>query len=269
MGRAVRLDRDRGHGGCPADRGHGLDVDRQSSQRRRTAARAGHRVPLIHGSCSRPATSRCCGIGSPASRIAPSSRTCRNARNGYNTRPLGDMSVNAQRDLSRAAKVFAFQYALDRTLAGGSIVPFADAAARAGTRRSGSGAAAQPVPAQSSGRARADRRLGPRHQHRGGDHQLRHRLRHDAGHRLRLRRRSSDRSSTCWRRSPSELYLNFVDPTTAGNFTTLHQNNHRSQVGRGHGDRRRSCWPTTSPEAARLVRLRRARRSTTCCATCW
>ncbi len=43
---------------------------------------------------------------------------------------LGDDSIVAQRNLSRAAKMLSFEYALDRTVDAGTIVPFASGAAR-------------------------------------------------------------------------------------------------------------------------------------------
>ena len=48
----------------------------------------------------------------------------------FNTAPLGDMTIVTQRNLSRAAKILAFEYALDRTAIAGEIVPFPDPAAR-------------------------------------------------------------------------------------------------------------------------------------------
>ena len=49
---------------------------------------------------------------------------------GWQTTPLGDLGVAPQRNLLRVAKVRAFQYALDRTVVDGQVVPF-PAAARA------------------------------------------------------------------------------------------------------------------------------------------
>lgn len=45
-------------------------------------------------------------------------------------RTIGDHSIGAQRDLSRAAKNVAFEYAADRTVVDGKIVAFPDAASR-------------------------------------------------------------------------------------------------------------------------------------------
>ena len=48
--------------------------------------------------------------------------------------PLGDLSIVAQRDLPRAAKNLAFEYALDRTVVDGAVVPFPE---RGGPRGGG------------------------------------------------------------------------------------------------------------------------------------
>ena len=148
----------------------------------------------------------------------------------YDGRPLGDMSVVAQRDLSRAAKTFAFQYALDRTLVGGAIVPFADEAARQaqGDRvrdlllnlfpRS---RLAVPPPIGGWDRdistaeeianysAAFDTMLGAGYDF-GPDH---------------------DTIVELLASVAGELYLNFFDPPTASSYTDLHQNNHRSKSG--------------------------------------
>lgn len=51
----------------------------------------------------------------------------------WRTETLGDDSIATQRDLTRAAEILAFEYALDRTVVGGAIVPFATAADRQST----------------------------------------------------------------------------------------------------------------------------------------
>lgn len=150
--------------------------------------------------------------------------------NSFNGRPLGDMSVNAQRDLSRTAKTYAFQYALDRTLSGSDIVPFTDAAAR---------------------QARGDRvktlllNLYPRSRLAvpppigGWDRDIstaeeiaNYSAAFDtmlgAGYDF-----GPDRQTIVdlLASVTGELYDNFRDPSTVGNITEVHQNNHRTKSG--------------------------------------
>ena len=54
-----------------------------------------------------------------------------------------------------------------------------------------------------------------------------------------------------------ELYQNYVDPSTAGNFTDLHQNNHRSKTGAAMALAADRAGRRRARQARRLVRLRR------------
>ena len=148
----------------------------------------------------------------------------------YNSAPLGDMAIVTQRNLSRAAKVFAFEYALDRTVIDGAIVPFPDAAARqaAGDRVRALLLNLYPrdrmaVPAPLGGFDRDintseeivnyatafDTMLGTSY---------------DFG---------ADRAAVVdlLTAVTGELHLNFVQPETASGFANLNQNNHRSKSG--------------------------------------
>jgi hypothetical protein len=148
----------------------------------------------------------------------------------FDTRPLGDMSVNAQRDLSRAAKVMAFQYSLDRTLVGGQIVPFADDAAHQAT-----GDRVRELLLNLFPRSRLavpppiggwDRDISTAEEITNYSEAFDTML--GAGYDF-----GDDRETIVDLLSAvtGELYRNFLDPSTASNYTDLHQNNHRSKSG--------------------------------------
>ena len=148
----------------------------------------------------------------------------------YDTRPLGDMSVVAQRDLSRAAKAFAFQYALDRTLVGGDIVPFADDATRQAT-----GDRVRDLLLNLFPRSRLavlppiggwDRDISTAEEIANYSAAFDAML--GAGYNFGAAR---DTIVDLLASVTGELYVNFLDPSTASNYTDLHQNNHRSKSG--------------------------------------
>jgi hypothetical protein len=144
--------------------------------------------------------------------------------------PVGDPSIGAQRDLGRVAKNLAFEYALDRTVSDGAIVPFPDEAIRAATGdhvrdllltlypRS---RLAVPPPLGGWDRdistseeiidyaTAFDTMLGT--EYRFGDQE----------------QVIADRLGGL----VSELWSNYTDPSTVGGVTNLMQNNHRSKVG--------------------------------------
>jgi hypothetical protein len=148
----------------------------------------------------------------------------------FDTRPLGDMSVVAQRDLSRAAKTFAFQYALDRTLVGGAIVPFADDPTRQAT-----GDRVRDLLLNLFPRSRLavappiggwDRDISTAEEI--ANYSAAFDAMSGAGYDF-----GADRGTIVdlLASVTGELYLNFLDPSTANYYTNLHQNNHRSKSG--------------------------------------
>ena len=148
----------------------------------------------------------------------------------YDDRTLGDLSVEAQRDLTRAAKVRAFEYALDRTVRNGAVVPFASA-----SERNVAGDHARDVLLQILDRSRLalpapiggwDRDISTAEEIANAA--VTYDLLLGAGYDL-----GEDRAAIVARLQSvtDELWRNFTDPSTASGFTTLHQNNHRSKSG--------------------------------------
>jgi hypothetical protein len=147
-----------------------------------------------------------------------------------NASPLGDMSIATQRSLSRAAKILAFEYALDRTVIGGVIVPFADDASR-----QAQGARVQElllnlyprdrmaVPAPLGG---FDRDINTSEEivnyATAFDTMLGTTFDFGAS-----RATIVDLLAAV----TSELHANYVDPSTANNAANLNQNNHRTKSG--------------------------------------
>jgi hypothetical protein len=143
---------------------------------------------------------------------------------------LGDPEIVAQRDLARAAKNLAFEYALDRTVVDGAVVAFPDAVARAATGdrvrqlllhlydRS-----RMAVPAPLGG---WDRDINTSEEI--VDYATAFDTLLGAGYPL-----GSDEAVIADRlgRLVTEQYTNYVHPATAGNYAALMQNNHRSKVG--------------------------------------
>ena len=148
----------------------------------------------------------------------------------FDTEPLGDDAIVTQRNLSRAAKILSFEYALDRTVVGGAIVAFPDAASRqaVGDRVDQLLVNLYPrdrmaVPAPLGGFDRDintseeiidyatafDTMLGASY---------------DFG---------ADRATIVGLLSSvtGELHLNYTDPSTASGFAGLNQNNHRTKSG--------------------------------------
>ena len=143
---------------------------------------------------------------------------------------LGDPAIVAQRDMGRAAKNLAFQYALDRTVVDGEIVPFPDATARAAV-----GDRVRDLLLNLYPRSRMavpppiggwDRDINTSEEIvdyatafdtlLGGGYDLGE---HEAP--------VADRLGGL----ASELHTNFVQPETAGGAADLMQNNHRTKVG--------------------------------------
>lgn len=148
----------------------------------------------------------------------------------YDDRTLGDLGVAPQRDLTRAAKIRAFEYALDRTVVGGVIVPFPDAAARQAV-----GDQVRDILLQILDRSRLavpppiggwDRDIST------SEEIINAATAYDtllgAGYDL-----GADRTEIVRRLAAvtTELRQNFVDPDSAGGYTRLHQNNHRTKSG--------------------------------------
>jgi len=143
---------------------------------------------------------------------------------------LDDHRVEQERFKARAAKNLAFQYAIDRTLVGGDVVPFPSAADRAAA-----GTRVQDLLVSMYTRSRLavpppiggwDRDIST------SEELLQYATAYDTmlgagwdfgAHRATIEHNIVDLAS--------ELYENFVDPSSASNFTTLHQNNHRSKSG--------------------------------------
>jgi hypothetical protein len=148
----------------------------------------------------------------------------------YDSTPLGDLSIGAQRNLSRAAKVLAFEYALDRTVVGEAIVPFASRADRdaVGDRVRALLLNLYPrdrmaVPAPLGG---FDRDINT------SEEIVNYATAFDtmlgAGYDF-----GADRGTVVDLLSAvtGELHRNYVEPATASGFADLMQNNHRSKSG--------------------------------------
>jgi len=144
---------------------------------------------------------------------------------------LGDLTGTNQLRLHRAAKVRAFEYALDRTASGGAAVPFADADAR---RAAGDAAVAVLLQMLDRSRLAVPAPIG------GWDRDITsseeivmaaqtYDLLAGTGYPF-----APDDEAEIVRRiaaATRELRLNFVDPSTASGYATLHQNNHRTKTG--------------------------------------
>ncbi|MGH7789878.1 MAG: heparinase II/III domain-containing protein [Candidatus Binatia bacterium] len=143
---------------------------------------------------------------------------------------LDDHTISAERIKARAAKCLAFQYAIDRTLVAGAAVPFATPAARA--------AAAErvrslllnmytrsrlAVPAPLGGFDRDINTTEELQQYATAYDTLR-----GAGFDF-----GPDEAAIVGNLAAlaGELYENYRDPASAGDYTTLHHNNHRSKSG--------------------------------------
>ncbi len=186
--------------------------------------------------------------------------------------PLGDPSIVAQRDHARAAKNLAFEYALDRTVVGGEIVPFPDAAARAAA-----GDRARDLLLNLYPRSRMavpgpiggwDRDINTSEE--VVDYATAYDTLLGAGYDL----EAGGADTTIADRLGglvAELHRNYVEPATAGGAADLMQNNHRSKVGAALAVAAVALaeWvppvgssgrPTGSPTGPA--------RSTTCCGSC-
>lgn len=145
--------------------------------------------------------------------------------------PLGDLGVGAQRNLTRVALIRAFEYALDRTVVGGQVVAFPDAAARRAA-----GDQVRAILLQILDRSRLavpppiggwDRDISTSEEIIGAA------VAYDTllagGYAL-----APQDDAEIVRRIAAvtrELRLNFVQPSTASGYADLHQNNHRTKTG--------------------------------------
>ena len=156
--------------------------------------------------------------------------TAHQRADAYDDRTLGDLSVGAQRDLTRAAKIRAFEYALDRTVVAGEIVPFPTPEARAAV-----GDQVRQILLQILDRSRVaipppeggwDRDIST------SEEIISSVTAYDtllgAGYDL-----GTDRAEIVRRlRSVTEeLHENYVNPSSASGYTNLDQNNHRTKSG--------------------------------------
>lgn len=144
---------------------------------------------------------------------------------------LGDLSINNQRLVLRVAQIRAFEYALDRTVVDGAIVPFPSPEARRAAGDQVRDALLQMI---DRSRLAVPPPIG------GWDRDITTSEEivaaatafdtlEGAGYPL----ADADRAEIVRRIAAvtRELRLNFVDPLTAGGYADLHQNNHRSKSG--------------------------------------
>lgn len=148
----------------------------------------------------------------------------------YLGRDIGDFSIAAQRDLSRAAKNLAFEVLLDRTVEGDSIVPFASDADRAAAASRVRDLLLALYPrsrlAVAAPLGGYDRDINTSEEI--VNYATAFDLLVGAGYDL-----GADRPTIVEQLSSvvRELYLNFTAPETAGGAADLMQNNHRSKSG--------------------------------------
>lgn len=148
----------------------------------------------------------------------------------WRTTPLDDDTKEANRDRGRAAKALAFEYALDRTVIGGEIVPFPDPAARQAV-----GDEVRDILLAQYPRSRMavppplggwDRDIST------SEEIINHAVALDlllgAGYDLGEHRADVVAALAG---AAGELHLNYVDPSTADGNADIHQNNHRSKSG--------------------------------------
>lgn len=148
----------------------------------------------------------------------------------WKTRPLDDQTKEGDRDRGRAAKALAFEYALDRTVVDGEIVPFPDDAARQAV---GDEVRTLLLHLFPRNRMAVDPPLG------GWDRDISTSeeiinysvaldLLLGGGYDL-----GDDRAVIVERLTGSagELHENYVNPPSASGAANIHQNNHRSKSG--------------------------------------
>lgn len=151
------------------------------------------------------------------------------------SRTPGDPDRFAQKDMARAARWFAFEYALDRTVIDGEIVPFPDEAAR---QERGAIVEELLLGAYERSRIAVGPPLG------GWDRDIdtageivqwtsAFDLLLGAGYDFDGGVPDGDDVTIAGRliELTAELYRNYTDPATANGFTDLHQNNHRTKSG--------------------------------------
>lgn len=150
------------------------------------------------------------------------------------SRTPGDPDRHAQKDMARAALWFAFEYALDRTVVDGDIVPFPDDAARHGRGQiveelllGAYDRSRIAVPPPLGGWDRDIDTAGEIVQWTSAfDIML------GAGYDFGDGADATDTEiAATLIELTAELYRNYVDPDTANGFTDLHQNNHRTKSG--------------------------------------
>lgn len=149
----------------------------------------------------------------------------------WSSSTLGDLSINNQRNLLRAAQVRAFEYSLDRTVVDGQVVPFPTAEARRAA-----GDQARDVLLQMIDRSRLavaapiggwDRDITSSEEIIASASAFDSLL--GAGYPF-----TAEERTEVVRRIAAvtgELRMNFVEPATANGYADLHQNNHRSKSG--------------------------------------
>ena len=150
---------------------------------------------------------------------------------GQDDAALGDHSINAQRDLTRAAKWRAFEYALDRTVVGGAIVAFPSAAERLAAGRFAADVLAQVLPRS---RLAVDPPIGGWDRDISTSEELINAaeafdLLVAGGYPFGPGERADATAPLA--AATEELWTNYTDLTTANGFAALHQNNHRTKSG--------------------------------------
>ncbi|MEZ5138548.1 MAG: heparinase II/III family protein [Acidimicrobiales bacterium] len=150
---------------------------------------------------------------------------------GQDDRALGDHSIAAQRDLTRAAKWRAFEFALDRTVIGGAIVPFPSEAERLAAGRVAADVLEQLLPRS---RLAVDPPIGGWDRDISSSEELisaaeAFDLLVAGGYPFDAAGREAATAPLA--AATDELWTNYTDLTTANGFAALHQNNHRTKSG--------------------------------------
>jgi len=157
-------------------------------------------------------------------------RDMRGRTNGANGVALGDHTIEGQRIKARAAKNLAFLYAIDRTLVGSNVVPFATPAERDAVGQRVQDLLLDMYPRH---RVAVPPPLGGWDRDISSSEEL---LQYATAYDTMLGAGwdfGNDRATIEGKivDLASEMYENFVNPDSAGGFTRLHQNNHRSKSG--------------------------------------
>jgi len=154
----------------------------------------------------------------------------RNRANQANAVALDDHSIEAERFKARAAKNLAFFYAIDRTLVGGNVVPFPGAADRAAVGQRVQDLLLNMYPRH---RVAVPPPLGGWDRDISSSEEL---MQYATAYDTMLGAGWDFGAAEAVIREhivdlASEMYENFFDPSSANDFTLLHQNNHRSKSG--------------------------------------